>query len=525
MKPRTMLFLFLLVLTALRLVFIAQINLVGDEAYYYMWSQRLDWSYYSKGPGVAFVIRLGTMLFGANEFGVRFFSPMCALGTSLLMFFMARRLYGESVGIWTVLMMNVTPVFNGGSLLMTIDPLSIFFWTAAMFAFWLALEENGRFTFYWPLTGLLIGLGFLAKYTNAMQWISIFLVLGLTPRYRSEFLRFGFWAMLIVFLICTAPVIVWNEHHEWITWYHLKSRGGLNTGFFLSPVQFLTFVGGQLGIYSPLIFAGMMIALWKTRHHAAARFKPRFLVMFTLPVLVMYVILSLKKAGQPNWTAPAYISLGILTAAYWHEWMQQKASVRKWVGAAFVVGIAEIVVFLSLDVARGAGAPLPYKGDPLSRLRGWATTAEQVDDFRRTFEKETGKPVFLIGDNYQFSALLSFYLPEKRTEGKDHPAVYIPESQDIESEFSFWPKYDDFVDAPKPAKGSEDYYTEEQGVNLFIGRNALFITDDINDSPPSELERGFEKVEMVKLFNVTRHGLPLKQIRIFACYNYKTVPL
>ena len=36
----------------------------GDEAEYWSWSRRLDWSYFSRGPLIAWVIRLGTELFG-----------------------------------------------------------------------------------------------------------------------------------------------------------------------------------------------------------------------------------------------------------------------------------------------------------------------------------------------------------------------------------------------------------------------------------------------------------------------------
>ena len=72
---------------------------------------------------------------------------------------------------------------------MTIDPLSIFFWVAAMFTFWLALERSPHFSWWWPLTGLLIGLGFLCKYTNALELVSVLLVLALVPRLRREFLR------------------------------------------------------------------------------------------------------------------------------------------------------------------------------------------------------------------------------------------------------------------------------------------------------------------------------------------------
>ena len=279
-------------------------------------------------------------------------------------------------------------------------------------------------------------------------------------------------------------------------------------------------------MYSPLIFIGMLMALWLARKEAAVKFKPRFLAMFALPILIMYGVLSLKKAGQPNWTAPGTISLGILAAACWHDALQEGAGEKR----RLVVGARdrhfhESCRFLSTEMIHSTGIPFPYKYDPASRVHGWETSAIAVDDFRKQFEKQTGKPVFLISKNYQTAALLSFYLPDKRLEGPGHPAVYIPESQDIESEFSFWPSYDQFVDAPKTDKPAGGYYTEEDGVNPFMGRNALYITDDIDDTPPSALQRGFERVEMIKLFNITRHGLPLKQIRIFACHNYQTVPL
>ena len=48
---------FLIVLTILRLVYIGQMELSPDEAYYHQWSQRLDWCYFSKGPGIALTMK------------------------------------------------------------------------------------------------------------------------------------------------------------------------------------------------------------------------------------------------------------------------------------------------------------------------------------------------------------------------------------------------------------------------------------------------------------------------------------
>src|SRR5262245_30331507 len=51
-----------------RLVYLASpaaLDLAPDEAHYWDWSRHLDWSYYSKGPLVAWLIRAGCELAGA----------------------------------------------------------------------------------------------------------------------------------------------------------------------------------------------------------------------------------------------------------------------------------------------------------------------------------------------------------------------------------------------------------------------------------------------------------------------------
>src|SRR5215212_1309699 len=150
-------------LTVIRLCLLGTKDLETDEAHYWMWSERLAPAYFSKGPGVAFAIRASTAVFGANEFGVRFWSPILGAGTSLMLFYFGRKLFSAAAGFWLVVALNATPIFNVGSFVMTIDPLSIFFWTAAMICFWFAAEKSPQFSLYWPLTGVLVGLGFLCK--------------------------------------------------------------------------------------------------------------------------------------------------------------------------------------------------------------------------------------------------------------------------------------------------------------------------------------------------------------------------
>src|SRR2546429_1398894 len=311
--------LFIIALTAIRLSMLATTDLEFDEAHYWMWSERLAPAYFSKGPAIAFVIRASSSVFGANEFGVRFFSPLLSAGTSVLLFYFARRLFNPTAGLWAVIAVNVTPIFNVGAFLMTIDALSVFFWLAAMFTFWLAVEKTPHFSWYWPLTGLLIGLGFLSKYTNALELVSIVLVLALAPRFRQEFARPGLYSLLVVFVICTIPPIVWNSQHVWITLTHLRSRGSLEEGFGLHPAELLVFVGQHFLAYSPLLFLGLawgVIASWRRINQ---QFKALFLFWFGLPVFAFYLLLSLNKAAAPNWDGLAFLGFGLLAVHFWRE--------------------------------------------------------------------------------------------------------------------------------------------------------------------------------------------------------------
>jgi len=518
---------FVAILTAIRLSILPTSDLEFDEAHYWMWSERLAPAYFSKGPGIAFAIRASTMIFGANEFGVRFFSPILGAGTSLLLYYFARKLFSPTAGLWTVIALNVTPIFNLGAFLMTIDPLSIFFWVAAMFTFWLALENPERFrgSWWWPATGLLIGLGFLCKYTNALELVSIVLVLALAPRFRQQFARAGFYLMLAAFAICTVPPIVWNSQHVWITLTHLRSRGSLEEGFGFHPAEVLVFLGQHFLAYSPLLFLGLawgVIASWRRVNQ---QFKALFLFWFGLPVFAFYFILSFNKAAAPNWDALSMLSFGLLAVYFWRERFAARAVLRSVMAVALGLGLLMSALALDTDVIRSVGFKL-WRSDPSDRMRGWKSGTIAVENIRDELEKKIGERLFLISDARTRASEISFYLRDKKSEGPGHPPVYIIESQNIQNQFSFWPRYDQFVEAKSSAPGTRDEaYSEENGVNPFVGRSALFICDGTRTRVPHNIHVGFESVEPVATIDVHRFGESLRTWQVWLCRKYRTLPL
>jgi 4-amino-4-deoxy-L-arabinose transferase-like glycosyltransferase len=512
-------------LTVIRLSMLATTDLEFDEAHYWMWSERLAPAYFSKGPGVAFAMRASTAIFGANEFGVRFFSPLLGAGTSLLLFYFARRLFSATAGLWAVVALNATPIFNIGAFLMTIDALSVFFWLAAMFTFWLALEKSPRFSWYWLLTGLLVGLGFLSKYTNAFELVSILLVLALAPRLRQEFARPGLYLLLGIFGLCTVPPIVWNAQHAWITLVHLQSRGGVGHGFGFHPVEILEFLGEHFLAYSPFLFLALawgVIGSWRRLNQ---QFKVLFLMWFGLPVFTFYFLLSINKSAAPNWDGLAFLGFGLLAIYFWWERVEASFMLRLCAVVALLVGLSMSVIALNTDLLRSAGYEL-WRNDPSDRMRGWKSATGAVEKMRNDLEAQLGEKLFLIADARDRASEISFYLRDKRTEGPGHPPVYIIESQDMVNQFSFWPRYDEFIEVkPGTQRPESEVYTEENGINPFVGRSALFIRDGEKDGVPHNIRVAFQSTESVGTIEVRRYGKLLRRWQVFLCRNYRTLPL
>jgi hypothetical protein len=239
-----------------------------------------------------------------------------------------------------------------------------------------------------------------------------------------------------------------------------------------------------------------------------------------VPLFGFHLLLSFNKAGHANWTAPAMVSLLILSAADWIQRARESARVRAFLAAGLAFGLLFSVIILNTDMIRHLGIPFPYERDPGGRLRGWQTTAEAVEKVRDSLEKELGQPLFLIANGRAMASNVGFYLKAPRLEGPAHPPIYTPETQSIEDQFSLWPRYDEFIPLKPGQKPLDPLYTEEGGFNPFFGRSALFITDAQEETPPTAITGGFEQTILWSCLDIERMGQSLRQIRIFLCTNY-----
>lgn len=241
-------------IAVLRVVYLAWVSpfgLVEDEAQYWVWSQHLDLSYYTKGPGVAWGIALVTAALGDAEWVVRLPSviagAVASAAVALLVVDMTRG--DRRAALWAVAAVNLAPVFQAVWMLGTIDGPYVACWALACWLAWRAMVGPGRGVgeaggggdasgarvdrsrgWAWMGLAIALGVGFLYKYTILLLLPSVAALgwmagrRGLLPR------RWWLWAAAaaVVFALTCLPVVFWNQLHGWPTVKHLLGHLGFS---------------------------------------------------------------------------------------------------------------------------------------------------------------------------------------------------------------------------------------------------------------------------------------------------------
>src|SRR5262245_36482166 len=130
-------------LFSLYIILSGMIGLGPDEAQYWTWSQQLDWGYYSKPPGIAWQIWLGTLFFGNAELGVRFMALVLSFLLPVAVYCLAKAAkLAHQVAFWAALTIALSPLGFMSSLLATTDGGLTLFWTLACIPIVKGLAES-----------------------------------------------------------------------------------------------------------------------------------------------------------------------------------------------------------------------------------------------------------------------------------------------------------------------------------------------------------------------------------------------
>jgi len=334
------------------------LNLHGDEAQYWVWSQNLDWGYFSKPPLIAWVIASSTSIFGNAEWAIRLPSVFLHSVTAWIIFTTARRLFDARIGFWAACTYYFMPAVWLSSMIISTDVPLLLCWALALNA-WVALREKPS----WPRAiqlGLALGFGLLAKY--AMFFFLPILLLGVlfdTPTRKALLGTLGFASFGIAVALFT-PNILWNLSNDFATVEHTAQNASLS-GSLLNPSELVSFLGDQFGVFGPVSFLLLLGALFS----GAKVLKGESLIISAQALL---------SRANANWAVTAYIAGPIIICAF--------AAKRPRVFKALrfgVIGQSLLMIALGILVLMPALADSAGLSNSVKRMRGWPATVASLN--------------------------------------------------------------------------------------------------------------------------------------------------
>jgi 4-amino-4-deoxy-L-arabinose transferase-like glycosyltransferase len=416
---------FLVLFGLLRLVFWGCSFPNPDEAYYWLWGQHLDWSYYDHPPLQAWIQGFFTANFGRSTWVLR----LPNLLSNAVLFFTYWRinhyLYGEySRHSWWLLvsLLLSSPLYFLFMALSWHDHLLI---TCCLVAGYLLARfldgyvRNNRGE-SWRLygVGVALGLASLSKYSAVFIDLSFFLLIATHPKLRPLLSDRRFHVTLGMIVVALLPIVFWNilNNFQSFQYYADRSFGvvAVKSGWHFQPWQLINFL-----LFSGVFFSPMhcwtIFRIWRSRDlHQLSTFYPCLAAWtFTVPTLSLMAI-ALSSLAYYYWNIIAYLMLlALLPSAYLK--MSQPVSVannqtiqiRQY--ALFRSGQVYGLLFAILIVIHTTVMPLSVlvtddvNTDPDSRmLFGWPEVAAAVTTAAAEFDT---CPLLLTTDYRSASAL------------------------------------------------------------------------------------------------------------------------
>ena len=377
-----------------------------DEAYYWMWSKHLAGGYYDHPPMVAVVIRLGTMIAGDTEFGVRLVSILLALPMSWAIYQAAAILFGSRrVAASSAILLNITLMAAVGTMIVTPDaPLLV---ASSLLLFALAkVLQTGRGV-WWLAVGAAAGCALLSKYTALFFGPAILIWLIAVPKLRHWLISPWLYLGGLVALLLFAPVILWNADHHWVSFIKQMGRARIED---FRPVYIAELIPTQIAFATPLIWILGTMGLYALFRRRAGALPARALVGTMFWIIVAYFVWhSLHARVEANWFAPVYPAFAIAAAVAAHlvqwrpRWQRLADFCRRWAAPS------GIVLFVALVVQADTGMLSGYRRDATVRSIGigWRETAAAIEAARA----RAGATCVLASD-YGTTGWLAFHLPK-----------------------------------------------------------------------------------------------------------------
>lgn len=287
-----------------------------DELYYLACSHHLAWGYVDQPPLSILLLFLSRHLFGTSRLALHVLPALAGGATVLLTALIAQFLGGKSSAqALAMVSVMVAPLYLVIDTFYSMNSFDIFFWTLAAYLMVRILE--GHEARWWPLLGLVLGLGLMNKIS--VLWLGFGLAVGLlATRQRRWLATRGPWIAAGVAMMIFLPYILWQIRWGWPTLEFIHNA----TTFKMASVSPLAFLGEQIRDLQPLTLPVWLTGLvWSLAMRSGRRLRP--LGIAWLSVLATLLVSGKSRASYLGPAYPMLFAMGAVAISQWlehHEW-------------------------------------------------------------------------------------------------------------------------------------------------------------------------------------------------------------
>lgn len=381
---------------ALRMLGLGALPLIGDEAYYRLWSEQLAPSYYDHPAGVALMIRASTILAGEGEFGVRWLNAVLGLLTAVVAVAVGRRMLSRRAGAFAGAAVALGAPFLVVARFVYTDVLHLLGVLLNLLAFEGLISEDDR---PGDARGVLFGLTLVVLLNTKYSAYLYAAALGgwILLERRDLLRRRAFWIGVGMGVVGLLPVVLWNAAHGWISFRWQLAHFGLGApgADAPSPVAQVLANAKHAWVYlTPPVFLAGIVGLGRLG-------RPRERLL-TLVALGMLVPVSLSAANSPRNLTTGWVLLILLAGQGW-------ARVRSLPGGRLVaVGLrGGLLIALGVygvgTVTALSGRFHPVRSSVVPAILhdavGWRTLGDVFDDW----------PGSILALDYSLAGQITYY--------------------------------------------------------------------------------------------------------------------
>ena len=271
-------------------------NLHYDEAYYWLYSQKLDWGYFDHPPMVGLLAKLGDIIHHSS-LGIRLFPIVMGVFVLLGIFHLIddNKNY-KNVILFTISFPLITSHISG--FLILPDAPLVFFFILYLFSYRQYLEkDNLKNTI---ILSIIISAMFYSKYHAGL-----IMLLTIISNFRL-LKRKSFWLAGLISIIILIPHIYWQYNNGFPSFlYHLSDR---TKGF--DYYNFINHIYSQVLLAGP--FSGVII-IWLTFKFKSKNQFHKTLKYITFGFYIFFLMYCFKGKVEAHWTSVSTIALIIIS--------------------------------------------------------------------------------------------------------------------------------------------------------------------------------------------------------------------